>query len=383
MEVSQRSKQGNQQLFQSLIHRRNGTTELIQNANMQRVVQTESDDGSQEPIEVALIVNTRPMLETASFKSRLRIARYFNLQADSHRIANRYRHRLISFARTYDSAYQRYAQVLGLAQKSATDQQKLLELAIGFGVGVAGGLLAESVLALKTVKNVLGSVGSRIPKLARKLGKEAVSEGTEVLIGKSINVEGLAQVDGTDLEIPRCLDSREIKTLVWQSLADLYGTLTSSTIQNGIFWQSMLAAEFEYAVGEIKSLRGGQNDMPSNELANYVIDLLEADKKAEEIDLAIDIAMQKLTNLERSLSQLPEYSIDELEKEIWLLWMSGLKFDSNALDEDDIENRLEELDLVNFGFYTFDQEEIAAIRMAQQKAPEIKARWQRTIFIGP
>lgn len=102
------------------------------------------------------------------------------------------------------------------------------------------------------------------------------------------------------------------------------------------------------------------------------------------IDEKLTKAEAKIAALERAAATDSSYRADQMERDIWMLWMGSLKKDANVLDLDEIEDYIgpEGLGLVDFGWYTWDKEENDAIANARRQSAKIRARRDARLAVG-
>ena len=122
--------------------------------------------------------------------------------------------------------------------------------------------------------------------------------------------------------------------------------------------------------------------MTVNEVVDLVIALNNTGPSLKSCSETIEKNKSAFGKLKESAKQENTYKADQMEKDIWVMWMSTLEEDSNILDLDAIENHLKSLGIVDFGDYTFDAEENEAIRDAKSKAAAIRERQQEATSVG-
>ncbi|MCC5659038.1 DUF4157 domain-containing protein [Nostoc sp. XA010] len=337
----------------------------ISQAVIQRDDQT---DKSLNPKEGTLLLleKNRPSVESARVNALVRLGKITKLQSDGNRAIGSLKGQLLKVSERYDQAYKRFATVIAAAQQEARDQQEWVDLVVGIAIGVAVGLCFEAVGAAALVETLSGGAATGLGKWAIKASGEAVGEGGEAVAGKK--TEGLTEVAGKNLQ-PDGLKPEVLKMEIWKSLSKLYESVAK--IGSDSWDQALLMGSAEYAIGEIKAQRGGGADMTPDEDVDLVLAVLSADKGCKGLDNALDQASEKMAALEGSIANMPNYDVTQMEKDIWILWMSRLEKDSNIIDIDAIEDHLASLGIVDFGWYTTDAEENEAIEKAKQQAAEV------------
>src|SRR5262249_55657245 len=88
-------------------------------------------------------------------------------------------------------------------------------------------------------------------------------------------------------------------------------------------------------------------------------------------------------DIETRVLSAPVQTTQEMEQDIWILWMSTiLNRDSNILDYDAIEDHLASIGVlgpnsrlgVDFGWWTSEDDELAALEAARDQATRIRHR---------
>jgi hypothetical protein len=293
--------------------------------------------------------------------------------------------RLIQVSERYDQAYQRYAKVIAAAKQEARDEQAVTDIVVGIAIGIAVGLLFEAFLAGAAVGAAAKGISAALKSAAKKAPAVtiAVSEGVEAAAGKAADASGAKTVEGTDLE-PGGLKPEILKMEIWKGLTKLHES--APQIGGASLSTGLLMANAEYAIGEIKAHSSGGKaaDQSADEDAQLVLDILSAGTSLSDLDKKIDAFSEKLAAVKAAAQGNVDYSVDQMEKDIWLLWMASLPKDSNILDIDAIENHIgpDGLGLVDFGWYTSDDDEDEAIAAAEAKAAEIRQRRNEAVNVG-
>jgi hypothetical protein len=113
--------------------------------------------------------------------------------------------------------------------------------------------------------------------------------------------------------------------------------------------------------------------------------LVNADGRMAGFDRQLSTALADLDTLQQGVttSEATEYSQQRMERDIWILWMGTLSDDNhNILDLDAIEDHLHQIGVlgagsdlgIDFGSYTSDSEETAALAAARSRAQQIRTR---------
>ena len=343
-------------------------------------VQREGEDKN-DSVALALLEANRPSMETARADALVRLGKMSLLEAEGNSAVNMMKDKLLLMSGRYDEAYNRYASVIAKAKAEARNQQENIDIALGIIIGVVVALTFEAVAAVAVVGAVGGVVVKALGKFGANVAKEAAGEGVEAAGGKGAKATGAFEVAGTELE-PGGLKPEILKMEIWKSLLNLHQGL--GKVRAGSLEQSLLMSSSEYAIGEIKSQRGGGADMTVEEDIELVRAINSANSGSKEIDTNLEKASEKLAALKAGIAAMPDQSVTEMEKSIWIEWMSSLSKGSNILDLDEIEDYIgpKGLGLVDFGFYTSDEDEDEAIENARRKVGEIKAAREKALSPG-
>jgi hypothetical protein len=324
---------------------------------------------SNNTLAIALLEQSRPSVENARTNALLRVMKIVKIQSDSQQVIGSLKAKLLQVSERYDQAYQRFEKIIAAAGKEAQDQQDYTDMVVGIAIGVAVGLCAE-VLAGWAVAEAVGEVAAvGLKKWGKAAGKEAMGEGAETIVGQLAKPK--LDVPGKDLQ-PDGLKPEVLNMEIWRSLTQLHEA--ASRGGKFILDQTILSGAAEYAIGEIKSQRGGGADMTVDDDVDIVLSVLRAEEASKNLDQALDTLNHSVATLESGVSKLIDYGIDQMEKDIWILWMSNRKENSNILDIDAIEDHLTALGIVDFGWYTTDAEENEAIENAKERSAEVRNR---------
>ena len=294
-------------------------------------------------------------------------------------------------ANVYGRGYERYATVVHAAQEAAKSEEEWIEIGVGILMAVAlANPVSAAAEALDVEAGLLGVTGSeKMAELLAEAGKEAVVSGSAEA-GKGIAKHtGLLEVAGSTMA-PGGLKPEVMKLHLWEKLVDLHGKILGTISQADM--QSLIASGAEYAIGEIKAQMSGGSaadlDLPT--LRSLVGDLTAADAASAKIDESLSKALAELQGIQESLASAPspEGREDEMERDIWLLWMAELSDDeAKILDIDDIEDHLVSLGFitahysdggsldVDTGIFTTKNDCLKMIEAAKNKAEELKSKY--------
>jgi Domain of unknown function (DUF4157) len=275
---------------------------------------------------------------------------------------------LVAADQTYGNAYANYAKSVRRAQAEALNQKENWEILAGIGIGVGVGLLSFAILPAEM------AVGWVV--LAETTGEIAEA-------GIGLGAKGLIDVQGTDLE-PGGVSPDARNSQTWERLSGLYRSVHG--IQLHLQYLPLVLGNVEYALGQFRLLEAGaQADMSQAELVDMAVSLNRAAAHLTQLNAELGERLNGLNQLKAQAAAAPRPSEREMECDIWILWMSTLSDEqSNDLDLDEIEDRLHEIKVlgpnsllgVDFGRYTSEDDELAALAAARRKAVDIRARQQ-------
>lgn len=366
-----------------------GVLALQQSAGNQaisRMLAREPAAAPEAPVQTggnAYLEANREKLETVRAEALVRMGRLTKLEGASRDAVGAVKTRMLEASAEYDKAYEGYARVIKSAKLEAANQQLFTDIAMGIAIAVVLGVTIEAVpimLATTAVAETVGFGLKAAGKAALKAApKEAIGEGAEMGIGAAAKAAGIA-VAGTDLE-PGGMRPEILKMGIWKSLTQLHQA--APQIGGASLTMGLLMSNSEFAIGEIKAQTGGgRGDMPEQEAVELVQTVLRAGDAAKALDPHLDAAEQKIEALRRAAAAPITYRAPQMERDIWVLWMASLELDSNILDLDAIEDHLKALGIVDFGDYTFDDEENAAIKTARGQKKDIEERRRAAMATG-
>jgi hypothetical protein len=258
-------------------------------------------------------------------------------------------------------------------------------------------LLAEAVVPVAAIEGAVEGY-SALGRLAVKGGTEVVKEAAKVGSEQGAKATGVFSVAGTEMEpggvsggAERAAVSPEaLQSKTWQAISDLSTSLAELTpVGQG---QLLLMSNTEYAIGELRvHLAGGEVEMSDEELIDLVRTLKQADAAVQPLGAELSKRRESLTRLEAQILAVPDYSVSEIEKDIWVLWMATIPdSESKILDRDPIEDHLTEIHVlgpgsllgVDFGWWTFESDCLAALAAARPKAVQIREKYSRLTSIS-
>lgn len=283
----------------------------------------------------------------------------------------------------YAEAFERHSRVVEAAKEAAKQEQEWADIALGIGCGVIVGLAAEVIIPAAALEEAATAVTVGV-----EFGKEVVKTGVE----QGAKATGAFDVAGTDMRAgsagggadrgamsPAALESR-----TWKEIELLHSSMDNVTkVSQG---QLLLMSDLEYAIGELRVRQAGQQgDMPDDALLQLVNDLRKANTACQPLDAELSRRLGGMQTLAGQIPSASDYSVDDLEKDIWILWMATIPDDeSGILDRDPIEDHLTAIGVlgknsllgVDFGWWTTKSDTLEAVAAARAKAGELREKYR-------
>jgi len=277
---------------------------------------------------------------------------------------------LVRASDTYGGAYGNYAKVIRAARQEALNQQDWTNIVVGIAIGTSVGLLA----------------GAIVPEglaLGWTIMAEAAGEVVEAGAGAGVQATGLTDVAGTDLE-PAGLDPDVLRSDIWQHLAGLYRSAVG--VQRHTQYLPLLLGNAEYALGQFRLLdAGAPADMSRTNTIEMAGALSRASTHLEQLNAELWQRLTALDQLAARVAAAPRPTVDQMEQDIWIMWMADLgNAQSDILDLDEIEDHLASIGIlgaggllgVDFGWWTSEDDELEALSAARAQAGAIRSRYR-------
>lgn len=282
------------------------------------------------------------------------------------------------FSINYDIAYSNYSTVITQARAEAQNQTLWRGILLGIGTGVLAGIAAAYIapstaagwfaLTLADVGTAAGS--SCLQAIASSAIALAVSDAMTVR-GSNLQPGGLS---------PDLLDSH-----IWKHVALMYrGTSELNSVLDNFHRNSIL---FEHLIAEMRvAIAGGDSPYSAEDILASVPILCGQMANMTTVTTAL---IQKATELISFTNSIISYdpnqpNITQMERDIWIMWMGTLSNDdSDILDLDNVEDHLLSIGIlgsggllgVDFGSYTSEDDELAALAAARPQATTIQGRY--------
>lgn len=269
----------------------------------------------------------------------------------------------------YNEAYTNYSTAIRAGGREARNQQEWRDFFIGLGIGVSFGLVSELLLPAEAASWL---------ELSVEVGTE-VAEGAA---GMAVKSSGWTTVVGQDLAPPRGLDPMVLELDIYRLIESLHQSVFDvARYCDSLF---LINGAAEYAIGEIKAhVAGGEQEMTQFELLDLIDALVAADQSGAALEKELASFAASLNDIKSRVESAPRQNVGEMEQDIWILWLSAVTDDdSDVIDLDAIEDRLLVAGVigpssrlnVDFGWYTSEDDELAALKAARAEAPLILSR---------
>ena len=269
----------------------------------------------------------------------------------------------------YNEAYTNYSTAIRAGGREARNQQEWRDFFIGLGIGITMGLGSELLLPAEAASWL---------ELTVEVGTE-VAEGAA---GMAVKSSGWTTVVGQDLAPPRGLDPMVLELDIYRLIESLHHSVFDvARYCDSLF---LINGAAEYAIGEIKAhVAGGEQEMTQLDLLDLIDALVAADQSGAALEKQLASFAASLNDIKSRVESAPRQNVGEMEQDIWILWMSAVTDDdSDVIDLDAIENRLLAAGVigpssrlnVDFGWYTSEDDELAALKAARAEAPLILSR---------
>jgi hypothetical protein len=283
-----------------------------------------------------------------------------NYTMRSLRLIDQAKGRMVGFSETYRVAYEEYADVMRAAERNARELQEWVDIFSGIAIGVGVGLLAEGIVAGAVLNAVIG-------------------ESIEAVVGKIV----IPEVAGQDLE-PGGIHPGILRSRSWETLATMYRT--TAQVQKTGWHLPLLLGNTEYALGQWRLINAGADaDLTRAEVLDLAASLVEVNGQLRALDREIDMRLGPLEAASARVASAAGYPLPQLKQDVWIVWMADLPAErSDDLDANDITDHLHDIGVlgpgsvlgVDFGWWTSEDDELAAIAAARGEAVRIRERFK-------
>jgi len=253
-----------------------------------------------------------------------------------------------TYQRGYRHAWTSFSNVLAAGSQSAREQEEWINRLSGYALAGMTGGAAHGIEHLAHAKHGAEHAAQTV---GHWLATTAAEKGTEIGAHRAVH----AHVDGSHMEAtgvtPDSIDASIYHTMVdlCEALLGLSGTRLTV---------GMLLGATEYCLGEVKAwLAGGAADMTEDEVIDMAGAVISAAASLGSASDDAAAAGRDLDAIDRAATTAQDIDPDEIEKQIWTLWMASLPRDSDLLDIDPIQEHLVKLGLVTDTWYYTDEDE--------------------------
>jgi hypothetical protein len=284
------------------------------------------------------------------------------------------RDKLTSAIGVYRQAYDTFRGVLNRAQKEAQNQQRWTDIIIGVICGTAAGLAAAFVLPSTPAGWFALTLAEAGTAAASSAGQGVLSAGLGALASSQ------TQVAGQNIS-SAALDPMIQEVAMWQRVSAIY--------RSGLEMTPLIRASHNLTtvlgnlIADVRVFEaGGTTALTETRIAATTAQLVQQDAKFATGAAELQSKITELQTLRSNVQAIDPAarSAVQVERDIWILWMSSLPYNSNILDLDAIEDHIgpNGLHIVDFGSYTSDADENEAIDQARTTAMFLDAEANNT-----
>jgi hypothetical protein len=273
----------------------------------------------------------------------------------------------LSYKAHYGHAWGIYSGLMKQSKQEATESDAFINRIAGYAwAGLAGGA-SKGLEHLAEHLKLLGHPHTFGAKVLRAIGFGTPEKAGENAAHAAMSAESPAtELVATGIT-PNAVGSTIYEKIV--AVNDLASTLGDLRLDIGL-----VQAAAQYCLGEIKAQQsGGIGDMTEAEVldcANVVISSASGLMASTPI---ISSAISQLDGVISSAATARTISSEQLERQMWILWMSNLPADSDLIDEcDPIQEHLAAMGLIKKTMYYTDAEERQDLANASQQAGALK-----------
>jgi hypothetical protein len=287
------------------------------------------------------------------------------------------RDKLSAISRVYTGAYTVFRNVLNSAQQEAQNQQQWTDIVVGVLCGTAAGLAAAFILPSTLAGWFSLTLAEAGTAAASSAGQGVLSGAIALLASRATSVEGKA-ISSEGLE-PQF---RELA--MWRAAANIYRSgLEIGPVSRATHALSVNLSDF---LAEVRVFdAGGESKLTEAKINQSIAAMQQADGQQTGAQDEFTRKLADLKALKTAVAAInPQAkSQQQMERDIWILWMSTLQHNSNILDLDAIEDHIgpKGLGIVDFGIYTSDADENEAIETARGNAAQLRAESQQATVI--
>jgi hypothetical protein len=274
------------------------------------------------------------------------------------------------YASRYRRAWDQFAATLAAGRQSAVSQEAWVNRISGV---VFGALTGGMVHGIEHTLVKRGIIGHAVEHLGS--GPWAAATGLE----KGIEVGGHrmahAHVEGSEMTAtgvrPESVDTATYQRMI--ELCQALGGLSDDRLTVGL-----ILGAAEYCIGEIRGwLGGGYADMTEAEVIEMAGAVIEAGNQLRTWNA--DDIVSDCDFIDADCDTVEAFPQEDIEKELWTLWMASLEAGSDLTDLDPIQDRLAALGLsTNHDWWYSDDDAAADLAAARDRATGVHDSRRRT-----
>jgi len=293
---------------------------------------------------------------------------------DSLAVGDLTRDKLSAISTVYTEAYNTFRGVLNRAQQEAQNQQRWTDVVVGVICGTAAGLAAAFVLP-STAAGWFSLTLAEAGTAAASSAGQGIASGAIAAAASSLTTVAGQNINSSGL------DPMIQQVAMWQRVAGIYRSgLELTPLSRATHALSLALADL---LAEVRVLEaGGKTKLTEATIASTLATLEQQESGLTPVTTELTAKVTDLAALKASVQAIDPKAkpVTAVERDIWVMWMSTLAHDSNILDIDAIEDHIgpKGLKIVDFGIYTFDSDENAAIDQAKTDAMFLDAEAKGT-----
>jgi hypothetical protein len=284
------------------------------------------------------------------------------------------------FSLNYDRAYSNYSRVIGQGRAEAQNQTLWRGIFLGIGTGVLAGITAAYIAPATAA----GWFSLTLAEAGSAAGSSFLQAAASSAIAFTLSDAITAR--GSDLQ-PGGLSPDVLRSNIWQHVASMYrGAFATNRVLANLHRYSV---SLEQLIAEMRVQIAGGASQYSAEDIRRAANIMNG--RIDGMRSVFDELIQKSTAMSTFSNSVSSYNpnqpgVEQMEKDIWLMWMGTLTDDeSDILDLDSIENHLASIGIlgssgvlgVDFGDYTSEEDELAALAAARPRASGIQGQYNQ------
>lgn len=280
----------------------------------------------------------------------------------------------------YDTAYARYAAVIGKGRAEAQNQTLWRGIFLGIGTGVLAGLAAAYVAPSAAA----GWLTLTLADAATAAGSSFLQAGASSAVAYAMSDAMTAR--GSDLQ-PGGLSPDMLRSNIWKHVAGMYRAAFSTTqVLSNLRHNSIL---LERTIAETRvHVAGGASAITPEEIVRAGDTMNARVAKMRTVFDGLNSSAVSMSNFSSTAQSYDpsKPTVDQMEDDIWIMWIGSLSDDdSDILDLDAIEDYLAVRGIlgpnsrlgVDFEGWTTKEHELAALAAGRRQANGVRARYDQ------